>query len=88
MAHDHGNEYRVRIVHANGTEQLSAWMDSQEQIPEAMATVHISPGKTYWLQRRNAVCPSCPDREQRILEYPLAQVPSLRFQPHDSRYLR
>ena len=88
MAHDHGNEYQVKIVHANGTEQLSGWMTSEEQIPQVMATVHMSPGKTYWLLRRTVVCPNCPEREQGILEYPLTHVPSLRTQPHDSRHLR
>jgi hypothetical protein len=88
MAHDHANEYQVKIVHANGTEQLSGWMTSEEQIPRVMASVHMSPGRTYWLQRRNAVCPNCLDREQRILEFPLTHVLSLRWQPHDSRYMR
>ena len=88
MAHDHGNEYQVKIVHANGTEQLSGWMKSEEQIPQVMASVHMSPGKTYWLQRRNVVCPNCLDREQRILELPVTHVLSLRWQPRDSRYMR
>jgi hypothetical protein len=88
MGHDHGNEYQVKIVHENGNEQLSGWMKSEEQIPQVMGAVHMSPGKTYWLQRRNVVCPNCPDREQRILEFPLTHVPSLRCQPHDSRYIR
>jgi hypothetical protein len=88
MAHDHGNEYQVRIVHANGTEQLSGWMKSEEQIPQLIAAVHMSPGKTCWLQRRNVVCPNCLDVEQKILEVPLTEALSLRFQPHDSRYIR
>ena len=88
MAHDHGNEYRLKIVCENGTEQLSGWMKSEEQIPLVMAAFQISPGKTYWLQRRNVTCPNCLDGEQRILEFPLTHVPSLRCQPHDSRYMR
>jgi len=88
MAHEHGNEYQVKIVHTNGTEQLSGWMKSEEQIPQVMASVHMSPGKTYWLQRRNVVCPNCLDREQRILELPVTHVLSLRWQPHDSRHMR
>ena len=87
MAHDHGIEYQVKVVHQNGTEQVSGWMQSEEQIPQVMAAVHMSPDKTYWLQRRNAVCPTCLDGEQRILEFPLLHVPSLRCQPHDSRYM-
>jgi hypothetical protein len=88
MAHDHGIEYQVKIVHTNGTEQLSGWMASEEQIPQVMASVHMSPGKSYWLQRRNVVCVNCPDREQRILEFPLTPVPSMRSHPHESRYIR
>jgi hypothetical protein len=87
MAHDHGYEYQVKIVHANGSEQLSGWMKSEAQIPQVMASVHMS-GNTCWLQRRNVVCPKCPDLEQRILEFPLTHLPSLRCQPHDSRYMR
>jgi hypothetical protein len=41
MAHNHGNEYQVKIVHADGTEELSEWMNSQEQVAQqAMAAVH------------------------------------------------
>ena len=86
MDHDHGSEYQVRIVLANGTEQLSGWMKSEEQIPDVMATVHNSPGKTYWLQRRNVVCPDCLDGEETILEFPLLLIPSRRCQPRDARY--
>jgi len=31
---------------------------------------------------------NCLDREQRILEYALTDIPSPRCSPHDSRYLR
>jgi hypothetical protein len=37
MAHNHGNEYQVNIVHEDGTEELSEWMNSQEQVAQAMA---------------------------------------------------
>ena len=87
MAHSHGNEYQISIVHADGSEELSEWMNSQEQVAQAMAAVHRPRGKDYWLRERNLLCPNCPDREQRIVEYPLTDIPSPRFSPHDSRYL-
>jgi hypothetical protein len=87
MACNHGNEYQVRIVHENGTEELSVWMNSEGQVAQAMAAVHRPKGKAYWLQERNVLCPDCPDREQKIVEYPLTDIPSPRCSPHDSRYL-
>ena len=87
MAHNHGNEYQINIVHEDGTEELSEWMNSQEQVIQAMAAVHRPQGNAYWLRERNIVCPHCLDREQKILEYPLTDIPSPRFSPHDSRYL-
>lgn len=32
MAHNHGNEYQIRMVHEDGTEELSGWMQSAEQL--------------------------------------------------------
>jgi len=29
MAHNHGNEYQIRIVREDGTEELSGWMNSR-----------------------------------------------------------
>ena len=87
MAHSHGNEYQLKIVHENGTEELSGWMNSEEQVARAMAAVHRPQSDAYWLRERNVVCPNCPDREQRILEYPFADIPSQRCRPHDSRFL-
>jgi hypothetical protein len=40
MAHNHGSEYQVQIVHEDGTEELSGWMNSEEQVAQAMAAVH------------------------------------------------
>jgi hypothetical protein len=87
MAHDHGNEYQVKIVHEDGTEELSGWMNSEEQVAQTVAAVHRPPGKAYWLRARNVLCPNCLDREQRIVECPLADMPSPRYRPHDSHYL-
>ena len=87
MAHNHGDEYQIRIVREDGIEELSGWMNSTEQVAQAMAAVHRPLGKTYWLLVRNILCPNCSDREQ-ILEYPIMDVPSPRGTPHDSSYLQ
>ena len=87
MAHNHGNEYQIRIVREDGIEELSGWMNSAEQVAQAMLAVHRPQGKTYWLLVRNIPCPDCSDREQ-ILEYPIMDVPSPRYFPHDSCYLQ
>jgi hypothetical protein len=86
MAHNHGNEYQLKIVHKNGAEELSGWMNSEEQVAPAMAAVHRRQGDAYWLRERNVVCPNCLS-ELRILEFPLMDIPSSRYSPHDSRYL-
>jgi hypothetical protein len=87
MAHSHGNEYQVRIVHRDGTEELSGWMNSQEQVAQAVASVHRPPGTAFWLLARNVLCPDCLDSEQTIVECPLTGMPSPRCSPHDSYYL-
>jgi hypothetical protein len=87
MAHNHGYEYQIRIVHKGGAEELSGWMNSTEQVAQALAAVHRPQGEAYWLLMRNVPCPNCSDREQ-ILEYPIMDVPSPRCMPHDSRYLQ
>lgn len=88
MAHNNqGNEYQVRIVHEDGTEELSGWMNSEEQLAQAMAEVHRAQGKAYWLRERNVLCPNCLDKEQIIMECPITDIPSTRYSPHDSHYL-
>ena len=86
MAHNHGNEYQIRIVHEDGTEELSGLMNTTEQVAQAMAAVDKPQGKAYWLLVRNIICSGCSDREQ-IIEYPIINIPSPRYRPHDSRYL-
>jgi hypothetical protein len=71
MAHNHGSEYQVDIVHEDGTEELSEWMNSAKQVAQAMPAVHRPQVKAYWLRERNVLCPNCLDRKQRIVEYPL-----------------
>ena len=88
MAHDHRNEYQVRVVHEDGTEKLSAWMNSVELLAQAMASLHRTQGKAYWLLERNVLCPDCFDKEQIIIvECPIAGISSPRYRPHDSHYL-
>jgi hypothetical protein len=88
MVHDHGNEYQIRIIHPDGTEKLSGWMNSEEQLAQAMAAVHRAQGKTYWLRERSLLCPDCFEKEQIIiLECPITNIPSPRYRPHDSHYL-
>ena len=87
MAHNHGNEYQIRIVHEDGTEELSGLMNSTEQVAQAMAAVDRPQGKAYWLLERNVLCPNCLDREQIIVECPISNIPSPRYSPNDSHYL-
>ena len=78
MAHN-GDEYQIRIISEDGTVELSGWMNSTEQVAQAMAAVHRSQGKTSWLLVRR--------EEQIILECPITDIPSTRYSPHDSHYL-
>ena len=88
MAHNHINEYQIKIAHEDGTEELTGWMNSEEQLAQAMATVHKVPGKAYWLRVRSVVCSDCIDTEQQIvMESPITDIPSPRYRPHNSNYL-
>ena len=87
MAHDHGYEYQIRIVREDGIEELSGWMNSTEQVAQAMLLVHKPQGRTCWLVVRNIICPDCSDREK-ISEYPIMDIPSSRGIPRDSHYLQ
>jgi hypothetical protein len=87
MAHNHGSEYQVRIVRGDGTEELSGWLNTAEQVSQAIAACHRPQDKAYWLLERNVLCPNCLDQGQKVMEYPLADIPSPRYRPHDSRYL-
>jgi hypothetical protein len=87
MAHNHGSEYQVRIVREDGTEELSGWLNSAEQVAQTIAASPRPHAKAYWLLERNVFCPNCVDKGQRVMEYPLTDIPSPRCSPHDSRYL-
>jgi len=88
MAHKHGNEYQIRIVFEDGTEELCEWMNSEAQVAEAMAAVHMARRRAYWLRERNVLCPDCIEMEQPIIvECPITGIPTPRYRPHDSHYL-
>jgi hypothetical protein len=76
MTHEHGSEYQVRIVHEDETEVLSGWMNSQEDVAQAITGLRGSPAKAYWLQVRNILCLNCPHRELTIVEFPLTLTPA------------
>ena len=76
MAHN-GIEYQIRTTNEDGTVELSGWMNSTEQIAQAMA--HRSKGKVPWLLVRS--------QGQIILECPITDAASPRCSPHDSDYL-
>jgi hypothetical protein len=88
MAHNHGSEYQIRMIHADGTEELSGWMQSETQVAPALAAIHRPPGTAYWLQARNVLCSDCRARDQGVWECPLTGIPSSRYRPHDSGYLQ
>jgi len=88
MSHNHGNEYQIKIVHEDGTEELSGLLNSMEQVAQAMTAADRPKGKTYFLLVRNILCPDCSDKEQTIMECPITNIPSPRFMPHDSGYLK
>jgi hypothetical protein len=87
MAHNHGKEYQIRVVHEDGTEELSGWMESKEQVAPALAAIHRPHGIAYWLRQRNVLCPDCREQDQGIWECPLTGCPSARYRSHDSGYL-
>ena len=87
MAHKPGNEYQIRIVREDGTEELSGWNSSIEQVAQVVILARKLHGTTCWLLVRNIICPNCPEIEQ-ILEYPIMDIPSPRYIPNGSRYLQ
>jgi len=85
MAHTH--EYQLVIVHQDGTEELSGWMNTEEQVAQTMAAAHPS-SNACWLRERNILCPECLDKaEDIVLECRITDIPSPRYHPHDSGYL-
>jgi hypothetical protein len=88
MAHIHVNEYQIRIAHEDGTEELTAWMNSEQQLTQVLATLHKVHRKAYWLRVRSGLCVECSVTEQPIIvECPITGIASARYRPHNSRYL-
>lgn len=81
MTHEHGSEYRLRILREDETEELSAWMNCPEKIAHAISALHRWRGRAYWLQVRNILCADCVQREVTIAEFPLTltEVSQARF---------
>ncbi len=71
MTHEHANEFRLRILHADQTEELSGWMNCQEKVMQATTRLRGSPVKAYWLQVRTPGCPNCQQQESTVVEFPL-----------------
>jgi hypothetical protein len=89
MAHNHGTVYQVKVIHQDGTEELSEWIE-QGDVPYTLAALHKPQATGYWLRERNITvpfCPMCRDVETAVSEYPLTDHLSLRSHPHDSSYL-
>ena len=89
MAHNHGSEYQVKVIHEDGTEQLSEWIE-QGNIAYTMAALHKPQSRAYWLRERNVIAPFCPlcwNVETAVSEYPLTDHLSLRSHAHDFSYL-
>ena len=89
MAHDHGSVYQVKVIHEDGTEELSEWIEPRE-IPYTLAALHKPQAVAYWLRERNVTvpfCPQCQDVETTVTEYPVTNHLSARSHPHDSSYL-
>src|ERR1019366_3717447 len=75
MAHKHGSEFQIRTIFEDGTEELCEWMNSEEQVAEAMAAVHMARRRAYWLRERNVLCPDCIEMEQHIIvECPITDI--------------
>ena len=87
MAHKNGNEYQIRIVRNDGTENLSEWMHSIEEVAYAMILARKPQGTKCWLLVRSITSPECPDKKQ-ISEYPIMDIPSPRYIPRDFRSLQ
>ena len=79
MTHEHGSEYQVRIVHEDETEELTGWINCQEELAQAITGLRRSPAKAYWLRVRNIRCLSCLDRELTIVEFPLTLTATTRY---------
>jgi hypothetical protein len=89
MAQHHGSEYQVKVIHEDGTETLSDWIEHGD-VGETMAAFRKPKSKAYWLRERSisfAACPCCQNHDASIAEYPLTYSLSQGSHPRDSSYL-
>ncbi len=89
MPHNHGIEYQIKVIHENGTEVLSEWIEPGN-VAQTMGALRKPQARAYWLRERDvtlATCSLCRNRETAIAEYPLTGCLSPRISPHDSSYL-
>ena len=89
MAHNHGTVYQVKVIHQDGIEEVSEWIE-QGDVPYTLASLHKPQATAYWLRERNVTAPFCPlcrDVETAVSEYPLTDHLSPRSHAHDSSYL-
>jgi len=89
MPHSHGIEYQIKVIHEDGTEVLSEWIELGN-VDQTMAALHKPEARAYLLRERSvtvADCPLCRDKQTAIAEYPLTDCLSPRSHAHDSSYL-
>jgi hypothetical protein len=89
MTHNHGIECQIKVIHEDGTEVLSEWIEPRN-VDQTAAALRRPEARAYWLRERNvtvAACPLCRDKETVIVEFPLTDSLSPRSHPHDSNYL-
>jgi len=89
MPHSHGIEYQIKVIHEDGTEVLSEWIELGN-VDQTMAALRRPEARAYLLRERSVTVPACPlcrDKQTAIVEYPLADCLSPRSHPHDSSYL-
>lgn len=89
MPHNHGIEYQIKVIHEDGTEVLSEWIELGN-VDQTMAALRRPEARAHWMRERNVTvvaCPLCRDKQTAIAEYPLTDCLSPRSHPHYSSYL-
>lgn len=69
--HDHGREYRAKLVDASGQADHSDWFNTKAELDAMMHLVQRAHGKHYLCEERNVLCPECFYQDRDALEYPL-----------------
>jgi hypothetical protein len=58
------NEYRLKIVHEDGTKELGEWSNNIEQVAQAVILTRELLGGTCWLLVRSITCTQCQGRKR------------------------